>query len=38
LTTSETTEAVGKWGLSGCIPYEIQRADLLHSKYIEIIK
>ena len=38
LSISETTEAVCKWTSYGCIPYEIQRADLLHSKYNEIIK
>jgi ABC-2 type transport system ATP-binding protein len=38
LSNSETTEAVGKWVSTGCIPYEIQRADLLQSKYHEIIK
>jgi len=38
LSTSETTELVGKWTGVGCIPYEIQRADLLQSKYNEIIK
>jgi len=38
LSISETTEAVNKWALAGCIPYEIERADLLHSKYTEIIK
>ncbi len=38
LSISETSEVVGKWVSCGCIPYEIQRADLLHSKYMEIIK
>ena len=38
LSISETSEVVRKWALCGCIPYEIQRADLLHSKYMEIIK
>jgi ABC-2 type transport system ATP-binding protein len=38
LSRSETTEAVGQWVSAGCIPYEIQREDLLHSKYLEIIK
>jgi ABC-type multidrug transport system ATPase subunit len=38
LTRSETTELVGQWASAGCIPYEIQREDLLHSKYLEIIK
>jgi ABC-2 type transport system ATP-binding protein len=38
LSISETSEVVGKWASRGCIPYEIQRADLLHSKYMEIIK
>ena len=38
LSISETSEAIGKWASRGCIPYEIQRADLLHSKYMEIIK
>lgn len=36
LNTSETTEVVREWAKSGCIPYEIQRADLLQSKYSEI--
>ena len=38
LNISETTEAVKKWASAGCVPYEIERADLLHSKYTEIIK
>jgi len=38
LSISETTEAVKEWASAGCIPYEIARADLLHSKYSEIIK
>jgi ABC-2 type transport system ATP-binding protein len=38
LSISETTEAVKNWASAGCIPYEIERADLLHSKYSEIIK
>jgi len=38
LSPSETVQAVGKWARAGCIPYEIQRADLLHSKYSEIIQ
>lgn len=38
LNTTETTETVGKWVSSGVIPYEIERADLLQSKYNEIIK
>lgn len=38
LSTSETTAVVGKMASSGCIPYEIQRTDLLQSKYNEIIK
>ena len=38
LSISETSDVVRKWASCGCIPYEIQRADLLHSKYMEIIK
>ncbi len=38
LSISETTKAVRKWASAGYIPYEIERADLLHSKYSEIIK
>ena len=38
LSNAETTEAVGRWASAGCIPFEIQRTDLLQSKYIEIIK
>lgn len=38
LSTAETSEAVGKWAATGICPFEIQRADLLHSKYMEIIK
>jgi len=37
LDISETAEAVKKWASAGCAPYEIVRADLLHSKYSEII-
>ena len=37
MTTSETAEAVGKWASAGHFPFEIQRADLLHTKYMEII-
>lgn len=38
LTIPQTSEAVKTWASAGCIPYEIERADLLHSKYSEIIK
>jgi len=38
LNRRETTELVGQWSSAGCIPYEIEREDLLHSKYQEIIK
>lgn len=38
LSTGETTEILSKWVLSGVVPYEIERADLLQSKYNEIIK
>lgn len=38
LNITETTEVVGKWASAGHTPYEIQRIDLLQSKYIEIIK
>lgn len=38
MNISETSEAVKKWTSAGFIPYEINRADLLHSKYSEIIK
>jgi len=38
LSPAETVEALGIWARAGCIPYEIQRADLLHSKYSEIIQ
>jgi ABC-type multidrug transport system ATPase subunit len=37
LDIPETALAVKKWALAGCAPYEIERADLLHSKYSEII-
>jgi ABC-2 type transport system ATP-binding protein len=37
LDISETAEAVKMWTTAGCAPYEIERADLLHSKYSEII-
>jgi ABC-type multidrug transport system ATPase subunit len=38
LSTAATTEAVETWVKAGSTPYEIQRADLLQSKYNEIIK
>lgn len=38
LTITETTNAVKTLVEHGCIPNEIQRADLLHSKYMEIVK
>lgn len=38
LSISETSQVVSQWASSGCIPYEIQRTDLLQSKYMEIIK
>lgn len=38
LSTVETTEVVSKWVSSGIIPYAIERADLLQSKYNEIIQ
>lgn len=38
MNISQTTEAVKAWASAGFIPYEINRADLLHSKYSEIIK
>jgi ABC-type multidrug transport system ATPase subunit len=38
LTISETTKAVKVLVDNGCIPGEIQRTDLLHSKYMEIVK
>ncbi|MGW8314536.1 MAG: ABC transporter ATP-binding protein [Bacteroidales bacterium] len=38
LSTGETTELLGKWISAGCVPFEIERADLLQSKYNEIIK
>jgi len=38
LNRTETTELVSQWSSAGCIPYEIEREDLLHSKYLEIIK
>jgi ABC-2 type transport system ATP-binding protein len=37
LTTTETTEAVKTLVSMGLIPFEIQRADLLNTKYMEII-
>jgi ABC-type multidrug transport system ATPase subunit len=38
LSTTETTDAVRILVRAGCIPYEIERADLLQSKYSEIIQ
>jgi hypothetical protein len=38
LNISETTELVERLSEAGSFPYEIQRADLLQSKYSEIIK
>jgi ABC-2 type transport system ATP-binding protein len=38
LTIIETTNAVKTLVEHDCIPSEIQRADLLHSKYMEIVK
>jgi ABC-2 type transport system ATP-binding protein len=38
LSTTETSDALGKLVRSGHIPYEIERADLLQSKYSEIIQ
>ncbi len=38
LSTAATTDVVDRWVSAGCIPYEIERADLLQSKYNEIIK
>lgn len=38
LSTAETAEAVKKFAGAGIFPFEIQRADLLHSKYMEIVK
>lgn len=38
MSIPETVAAVANWVNNGCIPYEIQRADLLHSKYMEIIE
>lgn len=37
LTTAETTEVLKKLVDYGMIPFEIQRADLLNTKYMEII-
>lgn len=37
LTTAETTEAVKEFVKYGLIPFEIQRADLLNAKYMEIV-
>lgn len=37
LTTAETAEAVKKLVENGMVPFEIQRADLLNTKYMEII-
>jgi ABC-type multidrug transport system ATPase subunit len=37
LDIPRTAEAVRKWTSAGFAPYEIERADLLHSKYSEII-
>jgi ABC-2 type transport system ATP-binding protein len=38
LTIAETTEAVKSLVEFGCVPSEILRTDLLHSKYMEIVK
>lgn len=38
LSTGETSALLNIWVSAGCVPYEIQRADLLQSKYNEIIK
>jgi ABC-2 type transport system ATP-binding protein len=38
LSTTETAELVRRWVAEGYPPYEIQRDDLLQSKYMEIIK
>jgi len=38
MSTAETTEAVKKWASAGHVPFEIERADLLHTKYMEIIQ
>jgi ABC-type multidrug transport system ATPase subunit len=37
LTITETAEIVGMWADAGHAPFEIQRADLLQTKYMEII-
>jgi len=37
LTTAETTAVVKELVANGLIPFEIQRADLLNTKYMEII-
>jgi hypothetical protein len=37
LTTAETTVVVKELVTNGLIPFEIQRADLLNTKYMEII-
>lgn len=38
LSSGETAELLRKWVSAGCVPFEIERADLLQSKYNEIIK
>jgi len=38
LTIPETSELVRTWAADGCVPFEIQRADLLQSKYLEMIQ
>lgn len=37
MTIAETSRAVAQWTASGAVPYEIHHADLLQSKYNEII-
>lgn len=38
LSVDETVDCIKKWGDCGFIPYQIEREDLLHAKYMEITK
>ena len=38
LSVDETVDCIKKWGECGHIPYQVEREDLLHAKYMEITK